>query len=61
MSKLAYWSSEHRRWVVVLWIAVLVTAMGVSRAVGSHYSNNFSLPGTDAQRAANLLSNGFRA
>jgi RND superfamily putative drug exporter len=61
MSRLAYWSSEHRRWVVVLWIAVLVTAMGVSRAVGSHYSNNFSLPGTDAQRAANLLSNGFRA
>ena len=61
MSKLAYWSSEHRRWVVALWIVVLVGAMGISRVVGSHYSTNFNLPKTDSQRAMNLLSSGFRA
>ena len=61
MLSLARWSSERRRLVVVLWIAVLVGAMGASRVVGSHYANNFSLPGTDAQRAADLLSSRFPA
>jgi putative drug exporter of the RND superfamily len=35
--------------------------VGISHAVGSHYANNFSLPGTDAQRAADLLSSRFPA
>jgi RND superfamily putative drug exporter len=47
--------------VVVLWVIVLVAVMGISRAVGSRYANNFSLPGTDAQRAADLLSSRFPA
>jgi RND superfamily putative drug exporter len=61
MLTLARWSSDHRRTVVALWIVVLVAAMGISSAVGSHYGNNFSLPGTDAQRAADLLSTRFPA
>jgi RND superfamily putative drug exporter len=61
MLGLARWSSDHRRLVVALWIVVLVGALAVSRAVGSHYANNFSLPGTDAQRAADLLSSRFPA
>jgi putative drug exporter of the RND superfamily len=58
---LARWSSDHRRLMVVLWLVVLVAVSGISRAVGSHYGNNFSLPGTDAQRAADLLSSRFPA
>jgi RND superfamily putative drug exporter len=61
MLKLARWSSDHRWLTVVFWTVVLITAMGVSRAVGSHYSNNFSLPGTDSQRAADLLTSRFPA
>ena len=61
MLTLARWSSMHRRTVVGLWVVVLVVAMGISNVVGSRYANNFSLPGTDSQRAANLLSSGFRA
>jgi RND superfamily putative drug exporter len=61
MLTLARWSSDHRRAVVALWLVVLTAAMGISHAVGSHYSNDFSLPGTDAHRAAVLLSTRFRA
>src|SRR5215472_2735168 len=61
MLRLARWSSDHRRAVVAMWVVVLVAAMGISRVVGSHYANNFSLPGTDAQRAADLLSSRFPA
>src|ERR1700674_5692144 len=52
MLSLARWSSEHRRVVVVLWIVVLIAAMGISNAVGSHYGNNFSLPSTGGSLAA---------
>jgi putative drug exporter of the RND superfamily len=58
---LARWSVGHRRAVVVLWIAALVGAMGIARAVGSHYANNFTLPGTGAQRASDLLAHSFPA
>ncbi len=61
MLTLANWSSDHRRLMVVLWLVVLIAATGISRVVGSHYGNNFSLPGTDAQRAADLLSSRFHA
>ncbi|MGZ4371063.1 MAG: hypothetical protein ACXVRK_01020 [Gaiellaceae bacterium] len=60
MLTLADWSTRHRRLVVVLWVVVLVAAIGISRAVGSHYANNFTLPGTGAQRASDLLARGFR-
>jgi RND superfamily putative drug exporter len=58
---LARWSADHRRAVVVLWLAILVAALGATKAVGSHYANNFTLPGTGAQRASDLLQRGFPA
>ena len=61
MLGLAHWSSDHRRLVIALWIVVLLGSLGISNAVGSHFANNFSLPGTDAQRAADLLSSRFPA
>jgi len=42
MLRLDRWSSNHRRLVVVLWIVALVSALGVSTAVGPHYANNFA-------------------
>ena len=61
MLGLARWSTRHRLLVVVSWLVVLVAALGISRAVGSHYANNFSLSGTDAQRALDLLKSRFPA
>ena len=61
MLSLARWSTAHRRRVVALWIVGLLAALGISSAVGSRYGNNFTLPGTGAQQASDLLARGFRA
>ena len=59
IARLARWSSEHRRRVLVLWIVALVAAMGAGFTAASNFKNDFSLPGTDAQRALNLLTGHF--
>jgi len=46
---------RHRRLVVVLWLAALVSMTMLSRAVGTNFSNSFSLPDTESTRALNLL------
>jgi putative drug exporter of the RND superfamily len=57
----AEWSVRHRRIVVIGWLVLLIGSLGLSGAIGTEYSNNFSLPGTDAQRAADLLKRDFPA
>jgi RND superfamily putative drug exporter len=57
----AEWAVRHRRTVVIAWLVLLVGSLGLSGAIGTEYSNNFSLPGTDAQRAADLLKRDFPA
>src|SRR5438067_4496480 len=59
MLKLTRWTIAHRRIVVVSWIVLAVGVLAVSQAVGKRNANNFSLPNTDSQRAANLLQGGF--
>ena len=61
MLKLTRWTIAHRRLVVVLWIALAAGVFGLSRAVGSHDANNFSLPHTDSQHAVDLLTSRFAA
>src|SRR4030095_5937469 len=41
--------------------AVLVISFGVSSAVGTNYTTNFSLGGTESQRATDLLKRDFPA
>ncbi|MCW3018342.1 MAG: family transporter, partial [Solirubrobacterales bacterium] len=57
----AQWAVRHRRTVVIGWLVLLIGSLGLSGAIGTEYSNNFSLPGTDAQRAADLLKRDFPA
>jgi len=57
--RLARWSAKHRRRVVALWVIALVVALGAGYSAKSSFKNDFSLPGTDAQRSLNLLSNHF--
>src|SRR5213596_931350 len=59
MLKLTRWTIAHRRIVVVSWIVLAVGVLAVSQAVGKRNANNFSLPNTDSQRAADLLQGGF--
>ena len=56
MARLARWCYRHRLIVVVAWLLVLFSVVIVEQAVGSAYSNSFSLPGTESSRALELLS-----
>ncbi len=61
VGRVARVTAKHRRAAVIGWLMVLVAALGASGAVGTEFSNNFSLPGTESQRAANLLKRNFPA
>jgi RND superfamily putative drug exporter len=61
VARASRWAVAHRRAVVLGWIALLIGALGISTAVGTEYSNDFSLPGTESQRAADLLKRDFPA
>ena len=59
MLRLARWSTTHRLYVVLGWIVLLVGVNAVAQSVGTEYSNNFTLPNSGAQRAAELLQRSF--
>ncbi len=61
MLKLARWSTTHRLYVVIGWILLIVLVNGVAQSAGTGYSNNFTIPNSDAQRAADLLQKSFPA
>jgi len=59
MLALARWCVAHRRRVVVIWIVLAIAVSVIAQAAGRDYANNFSLPGTQAQRAVDLLEQKF--
>jgi RND superfamily putative drug exporter len=61
MLKLARWSTTHRLYVVIGWVLLLVLVNVFAQSAGTSYSNNFTLPNSDAQRAADLLQRSFPA
>ncbi len=61
MLRLARWSTTHRRYVVLGWLLLLVGVNALAQSAGTSYSNNFTLPNSDAQRASNLLTHSFPA
>ena len=61
MLRLARWCTTRRRQVVVGWIAIAVLMTALAGSVGRHYATNFSLPGTESQRASDVLSREFRS
>jgi len=61
MLKLARWSTTHRKYVLLGWIVLLFGVNAFAQSVGTSYSNNFTLPNSDAQRAADLLQRSFPA
>jgi putative drug exporter of the RND superfamily len=61
MLKLARWTTTHRLYVVIGWIALIVVVNLLAQSAGTEYSNNFTLPNSDAQRASDLLQHSFPA
>ncbi len=55
MRTLAGWCVNHRRLVLLIWAIVLVVSLGLSNAIGTAYSNSFSLPKTESSDAIKLL------
>ena len=56
MLKLARWTTTHRKYVLIGWVALLLVVNAFAQSAGTSYSNNFTLPNSDAQRAADLLA-----
>src|SRR5919198_925115 len=59
MRKLAAWCHDRRRTVLGLWVAAFVLLAVLWGAAAGEYINNFRLPGTESQRAYDLLKARF--
>jgi len=55
MKSLATWCVRHRVIVLLLWLAALIGMTFISAAVGTAYSNSFTLPNTPSTQALHLL------
>ena len=55
MRKLASWSFTHRWIVVGAWLAAFVILFGITKAVGTAYNDDFTLPATESTSALELL------
>ncbi|HEU4867581.1 MAG TPA: MMPL family transporter [Actinomycetota bacterium] len=52
---LARFSYRHKVLMLFIWIVVLVGIGGLNQAFGAKLNNNFNLPGTETQRAFDIL------
>ncbi|GGP11181.1 membrane protein [Nonomuraea glycinis] len=59
LGRLGGWCARHGRLVLTLWVIAAAALMGGSIVLGSPVSNDASIPGTDAQRAHDLMRDGF--
>jgi RND superfamily putative drug exporter len=59
LEHIARWSYRHRWLMLVIWIVALVGFNVISSTAGGDFSQDFSLPGTDSQRAFDLLDERF--
>jgi putative drug exporter of the RND superfamily len=63
MSKILYrWgrsAAVHPWRVLFAWFVVVVAVVGLQRSIGGETSDNFSIPGTEAQRGIDLLNQRF--
>ncbi|KQX79956.1 MMPL family transporter [Streptomyces sp. Root1310] len=59
MAALARWCVRNRLMVVLIWLLALGGTATAALAVGSAYSNDYEVPGTESDRATRLLTEGF--
>jgi RND superfamily putative drug exporter len=59
LETIARWSYRHRWLMLLIWLVALVGFNVISSTAGGDFSQDFSLPGTDSQRAFDLLEERF--
>jgi RND superfamily putative drug exporter len=57
--RIGAWAARRRKRVVVAWVLILVVLGGVGAAFSRSPSDSFSVPGTQSQRALDLLTQKF--
>ncbi|MFF7458463.1 MMPL family transporter [Kitasatospora sp. NPDC008115] len=55
LRRLGEWCARHSLLVIVLWIVALAAVQAANKTVGGTYSDDFSLPGTQAQLGKEVL------
>ncbi len=55
MRRLAQWCHDRHRLVIALWVGAVVALSALAGAAGGGFVDNFSLPGSESQRAVDLL------
>ncbi len=61
MRALARWCMAHRLLVAVIWVVVAAASTVVAQKVGPSYATVYTLPGTQTQKAHDLLAKEFPA
>jgi RND superfamily putative drug exporter len=61
LERLARWSYRRRKAMLLIWIVALVGFIGLASTAGGEYSNDFSLPGAESQKAYDLLKEKYPA
>ncbi|HWK29823.1 MAG TPA: hypothetical protein VNS09_24865, partial [Solirubrobacter sp.] len=59
MRELAAWCHDRRRTVIGIWVAAFVVLAALWGTAAGDFANSFSLPGTESQRAYDLLKEKF--
>ena len=54
--RLAHFAFRRRRLVLAIWLAAAIAAIAIAVASGGKTNDNFTIPGTEAQNAAAVLS-----
>jgi putative drug exporter of the RND superfamily len=58
-ARLGTWCHDHRKRVLVLWLAVLILGGVVSGAAGSAFRDEFNLPDVESRRGFDILDENF--
>jgi putative drug exporter of the RND superfamily len=61
MTRIARWTIAHRRLTLIGWVVLVVAISVIGSGVGTRTATSFSLPGTDSQKAYDLLQRDFSA
>ncbi|MGN9838253.1 MMPL family transporter [Nonomuraea sp. H19] len=61
LGRLGGWCARHGKIVLLVWVVAAAGLMGSSLVFASPTSNDASIPGTDTQRAHDLMKQGFGA
>src|SRR5262245_16029431 len=59
LHRLGGWAFEHRRTVVLAWIAVIAVVFTCAAAFSGQTSDKFEVPGTESYRAQQVLEEKF--